>query len=331
MTALIKYDEAKRALAEAVRLDEVLRIRDFGEALAAAGRIARDGDLLRDAIELRVRAERRCGELIAQMRARGELAGNGGDRKSVSRETRLILSDVGITHDQSARYCALAARDGTEFEALIVARQKQAVGAAEISRDEKQAEKKRSREARERTLAVLQRALPSKKYGVIYADPAWRFEVFSRNTGMDRAADNHYSTMGVDEICALDVASIAAADSVLFMWVTAPFLRHGFRVIEAWGFDYVSRFVWAKDRVGNGYWVRDDAEELLIGKRGNVPAPAMGDQFTAVQRAPVGAHSAKPERFAEIIESYFPHLPKIELNRRGAPRAGWDAWGNEAS
>ena len=30
-----------------------------------------------------------------------------------------------------------------------------------------------------------------------------------------------------------------------------------------------------------------------------------------------------------MIEQYFPTLPKIELNRRGAPRPGWDAWGDE--
>jgi N6-adenosine-specific RNA methylase IME4 len=31
-----------------------------------------------------------------------------------------------------------------------------------------------------------------------------------------------------------------------------------------------------------------------------------------------------------MIEEYYPTLPKIELNRRGPPRPGWDAWGNEA-
>ena len=46
--------------------------------------------------------------------------------------------------------------------------------------------------------------------------------------------------------------------------------------------------------------------------------------------APRGRHSAKPECFLDMIEKYFPTLPKIELNRRGAPRPGWDAWGNEA-
>jgi hypothetical protein len=44
---------------------------------------------------------------------------------------------------------------------------------------------------------------------------------------------------------------------------------------------------------------------------------------------PRGEHSAKPECFLEMIERYFPTLPKIELNRRGAARSGWDAWGNE--
>jgi N6-adenosine-specific RNA methylase IME4 len=31
-----------------------------------------------------------------------------------------------------------------------------------------------------------------------------------------------------------------------------------------------------------------------------------------------------------MIEQYYPNVPKIELNRRGKPRPGWEAWGNEA-
>jgi hypothetical protein len=30
-------------------------------------------------------------------------------------------------------------------------------------------------------------ALPDERYGAIYADPEWRFETYSRETGMDRA------------------------------------------------------------------------------------------------------------------------------------------------
>jgi N6-adenosine-specific RNA methylase IME4 len=42
-----------------------------------------------------------------------------------------------------------------------------------------------------------------------------------------------------------------------------------------------------------------------------------------------GEHSAKPEAVLELIETYFPSLPKIGLNRRGPPRPGWAAWSNE--
>jgi N6-adenosine-specific RNA methylase IME4 len=45
--------------------------------------------------------------------------------------------------------------------------------------------------------------------------------------------------------------------------------------------------------------------------------------------APRGRHSEKPDFVFDMIERQFPHLPKIELNRRGAPRPGWAAWGNE--
>ena len=74
------------------------------------------------------------------------------------------------------------------------------------------------RAAREAELAAKQAALPDKRYGVIVADPEWRWEPYSRETGMDRAADNHYPTSATDIIAARDVPSIAADDCVLFLW-----------------------------------------------------------------------------------------------------------------
>jgi N6-adenosine-specific RNA methylase IME4 len=43
--------------------------------------------------------------------------------------------------------------------------------------------------------------------------------------------------------------------------------------------------------------------------------------------APKTKHSAKPEWFLEMTEQYFPHLSKVELNRRGLARPGWAVWG----
>ncbi|HEV7284038.1 MAG TPA: MT-A70 family methyltransferase [Kaistia sp.] len=205
-----------------------------------------------------------------------------------------------------------------------------ALGAAiKRLRDTKTAEKKAKRAEREAALAGKQRALPNKRFGVVYADPEWQFETYSRETGLDRAADNHYPTTPTNDIVLRPVGDIAAPDSVLFLWATAPMIKAALRVLEHWGFEYKAQFIWEKDKLGTGYWNRNMHELLLVGTRGNVPAPAMGEQWPSVIKAPVGEHSEKPEIFAELIEAYYPNLPKIELNaRRGRP--GWDVWGLEA-
>jgi N6-adenosine-specific RNA methylase IME4 len=191
--------------------------------------------------------------------------------------------------------------------------------------------KKAHRQEREAELRNAQAAgrlaMNGKRYGVLYADPPWRFEPRSRETGMDRAADNHYPTMTLEQIKALAVP--AAKDCVLFLWATAAMLPEAHKVMEAWDFTYKSRYIWVKDRISTGYWVRDQAEELLVGTRGKIPAPAPGQQYASVVRAAVGEHSAKPAIFREMIETMFPHLPRIELFARQA-HEGWDRWGLDA-
>ena len=189
--------------------------------------------------------------------------------------------------------------------------------------------KKQHRDNREKVLGAVQCALPRKTFGVIVADPEWRFEPWSRETGMDRAADNHFPTSCKEVIAERDVAAIAAKDCVLFLWATNPMLPHALLVMAAWGFDYKSNYCWGKDKAGTGYWNREKHELLLVGTRGGIPCPAPGTQWDSLIMAPRGDHSAKPEKFLEMIEGYFPTLPKIELNRRGPARPGWAAWGNE--
>jgi N6-adenosine-specific RNA methylase IME4 len=182
---------------------------------------------------------------------------------------------------------------------------------------------------KEAALAGKQRALPDKRYGVIYADPPWRFETWGDAGKTNTSADNHYPCMAPSEIMLLDVPSISADDAALYLWVTVPFERQGHDVMEAWGFRYVSQVMWKKDRIGTGYWYRNQHEVLLFGTRGNVPKPAPGTQWPSVIEAPIGEQSVKPDVIYEMIESYFPNLPKIELYARRA-RPGWDVWGLEA-
>ena len=183
-------------------------------------------------------------------------------------------------------------------------------------------------------LAALER-----RYPVIYADPPWKFETRSA-LGRFFQAERHYPTMTLDEIMALPVGGLAAADAALFLWATVPMLPEAQAVMTAWGFVYRSHLVWLKSaadgaqRRGTGFWFANCHELLLLGTRGEIPAPLPGRQEFSLVSAPVGRHSEKPERFRTMIEEYFPGVGWLELFARtgpaGAP-AGWDLWGNEAA
>jgi N6-adenosine-specific RNA methylase IME4 len=331
MTDLVKYEAARRALAEASTVDEVASIRDRAIAMQTYARMAKDSDLIDKATDIRLRAERRAGEMLAEMRETGQRDDGRGNRNPVlkSQAATPKLVDLGVTKTESSRWQKIAAMPEPEFEQRVAVAKREAVRSVEATTAERTEEKKERRAEREVELAAKIIALPEKRYGVIYADPEWRFEPWSRETGMDRAADNHYPTSELETIKNRSVHELAADDCVLFMWATSPMLKDAIEVMRAWGFRYVTSFVWVKDKIGTGYWFRNKHETLLVGVKGEVPAPAPGTQADSVISAPVARHSEKPEVFYEIIERYFSTLPKIELNARRR-RAGWDAWGLEA-
>jgi N6-adenosine-specific RNA methylase IME4 len=214
-----------------------------------------------------------------------------------------------------------------EFEAKIAGGQ---IHPELERRDVVMASIRERRVEREARLGAFQAALPDRRYGVILADPPWRWEAWSSETGLDRGPESHYPTMTLDAVKALDVAAIAADDCALFLWTTGPTNDQAFEVMKAWDFAFKSQIVWVKDHISMGYWVRNQHELLLIGTHGDIPAPAPGAQWPSVIFAPVREHSRKPYEAYDLVESYFPTLPKIELFCRGDPRPGWAAWGNEA-
>jgi N6-adenosine-specific RNA methylase IME4 len=332
MTELIKYDAACRALAEAHALDEAKAIRDKAEAFRAYARQAGNRRLEVQAAEIRYRAERKLGEIMEE-RARIGLLAKGGRPYHTGLTDYPVetLAKQGINKYLADRARKYAAIPEATFEKMLAARRERFE--ANESRDctllDMNKIKRERRAEREEKLGQRICALPRRKYGVIVADPEWRFEPWSRETGLDRGAENHYPTSSLEVIKARDVPSIAADDSALGLWATVPMLPQALIVMAAWGFDYKTHWCWAKDRIGPGYWNRNKHEIFLLGTRGDVPCPAPGEQWDSLLEAPRRGHSEKPEIFLEMIETYFPNLPKIELNRRGPPRKGWDAWGNE--
>lgn len=83
--------------------------------MAAYARQAKDSELIQYATEIKVRAERRCGELLATTEK------NTGGRPSDNRSNDATsfaptLADMGLTRDESSRYQQLAAMPAEHFE-----------------------------------------------------------------------------------------------------------------------------------------------------------------------------------------------------------------------
>ena len=131
--ALIRYDAARKALAAAHRVDEVKHIRDKAEAVRVYAKQAGDFELQNRAAEIRLRAERRAGELLAEMAMNPGTRGQGRPRKDGTKIRRANgttaylpkLDDIGVTKDQSSKWQRLATMiDDVAFErALTRARQ----------------------------------------------------------------------------------------------------------------------------------------------------------------------------------------------------------------
>ncbi len=172
-----------------------------------------------------------------------------------------------------------------------------------------------------------------KKYNIIYADPPWKYKVYSKK-GTGRSAESHYPTMSIADICSLPVDKIADRDCILFMWVTFPTLKEAMTVIEAWGFEYkTAGFVWIKQNKkkptlfwGMGFWTRANAELCVIATKGHPKRRSAGVHQVIMSK--IEEHSKKPDKTRNRIIELVGDLPRIELFAR-QQADGWDCWGNE--
>ena len=169
--------------------------------------------------------------------------------------------------------------------------------------------------------------LPSDRYRVFYADPPWKYN----NSGLDDYghAERHYPTMSIDELTALDVASIVEDNAVLFLWAPSPMLEAAFEVINAWRFTYKGSFIWDKIKHNYGHYNSVRHEHLLVCARGSCTpdTPRLFDSVQSIERS--DKHSEKPVFFRNMIDELYPYGNRIELWPRGKRPDGWDVWGGE--
>lgn len=81
---LSRYEAARKALAEALAVDEVKQIRDQAEAMRTYAALARDRRMEVDAAEIRIRAERRLGEMLIAYRK--SIGVTGDDDPEISKK-----------------------------------------------------------------------------------------------------------------------------------------------------------------------------------------------------------------------------------------------------
>jgi N6-adenosine-specific RNA methylase IME4 len=345
MNAILKYDAACRAVAEAKTLDEVRDWEDKAAAVREYTRRAGNRTLELDAIEIRERARLRRGQLLLALRAEGKLS-QGTGRKKSSAADFVTLEDLGVSPDESSRDQAIAKLDGDSFERLVARCRASAKDHPEKHTfDMLKAERKEASRASDAaayaartadgcTVEDLEKlATDGARFGCIYADPPWEFKVYS-GKGKDRSADRHYDTRGLDHIKELPVARLAADDCVLLMWAVMPELPGALEVIAAWGFEYKTvGFTWIKENKsgeglfwGMGFWTRANAEVCLLATKGN-PKRQNADVHQVVMR-PIAEHSRKPDEIADRIERLV-NGPYLELYGRRQHSAKWTVWGNE--
>ncbi|MBZ9973489.1 phage N-6-adenine-methyltransferase [Mesorhizobium sp. BR-1-1-8] len=124
-TGLVIYDAAVRALAAAKSVDEVKDWRNKSEAMRAYAKQAKNKQMETDAAEIRIRAERRLGELMAAQREIGLLK-PGGDMGANQYEAwvadgpkPITLVEAGIDKHLADRARKSAAIPETEFEGIV--------------------------------------------------------------------------------------------------------------------------------------------------------------------------------------------------------------------
>jgi N6-adenosine-specific RNA methylase IME4 len=168
-------------------------------------------------------------------------------------------------------------------------------------------------------------------YGLIMADPPWHFATRSPKGVTAKGAGGQYTTMTLEDIKSLPVATLAASDCLLWLWATNPMFPQAFAVLEAWGFTFKTAGHWVKTTrhgklaFGTGYIFRCAGEPYIIGTRGK---PRTSRSVRSVVMGPQREHSRKPDEAFAAAETLIPDVRRLEMFSR-QKRPNWTVWGDE--
>jgi len=328
---LIKLNSARRALIEASSLDEIKEIIDSALAFRIYAKAAKMGiEMQNNCAEINLRAQRKAGELLKEMEKNkgGKPEQQTYQSQDETSKTHPKLKDLGVNKTQSYRWQKIADVPQETFEEHINQTKSKSNElttssvlkiANQLNKEEKHTTEKSDEMCAVSDLYELINA--GKKFKTIYADPPWQYS----NQSTRSATDTQYETMSIDDICNLPISQLSDDVCHLHLWTTNSFLREAFLVIDSWGFNYKSCFVWVKPKLGIGNYWRVSHEFLLLGTKGSCTFIDKSQKsWEELNRT---KHSEKPEEIRKKIEKVSPS-PYLELfARRTSP--GWISWGND--
>jgi len=324
---LVHYRAAFKALEAARSTDEVKKIRDKAEALRAYAFMAKNRQLETDAAEIRIRAERRLGEMLQNQKAiqglnRGAAAGGKKESPRGSflelRDLTPRLTDIGIDKKLSSRAQQFASIPEGDFQSLV----QEWRGRIEYEEARITTNLLRERERQESVIIVPE--VPTGRYSTIVIDPPWSYE---NSTGRHSQAGYLRSgrVMDLTAVKDFDLQRWVADTCHLYLWVTDAYLGRAYEITDAWGFHAKVSLVWIKNRIGMGNYYRHQHEICIFAVKGDMRLKRRN--ASTIFEAPVTKHSEKPDAFYALVQSCSP-APYLDVFARKR-RAGWDVYGDE--
>lgn len=314
---LLLLTEAHRAIAEVHGLDGIKAIRDKAEAVRKYAQSAGMGlELQNYAAEVKLRAERKAGELLSQLQL------HGGDRKSEQSEQRVKLDDLGITKDQSSRWQLTAAIPDRDFEKYVTETKSgrgevTTAGLLRVAKDFVAKRRKRFKQKKTPAQPVIGGNGPSvleslkslieqqQRFACLYVNPLWP----DFGEGGDELAS----------LFDLPVSQVCQENAHLHLWLPEQYSTDIPRLISAWGFKLTSSFVWVSGKGGRGDYWRTSHRMMALGVRGVLPF--RNKSVMSWIRADAAIQAGKPEVVRTLIERVSPG-PYLELFGI-KPVAGW--------
>ena len=303
---------AQKVLAEARSIDEIKAIRDKAEAARKYAQSAALGlEIQNQAAELKLRAERKVGTLLAELQLQG------GDRKSKLHDATLKLEDLGITRTQSRRWQVEASVSDEEFERYIRTSNDlgREISAASVTRLAYHLAALRRDAPLASPMAgdVHQLISQATTFGCIYADPPWA------EGGKRGARRRTCRARTIEALVQMPIRQLAASNAHLHLWTTDKHLFDAKKVLTAWGFTYRGSLVWVKRSGTFGEHWRQAHEFLLLGVRGKLTF--RDNSATSWIEAESSKGERKPKEVRWLIERVSPG-PYLELFGE-RPYSGW--------